>query len=94
MHEISGMYTVSFMTEVTCVWIEPGCICCGTCAADVPEVFLFEGPTAEIKGSARVDGITSTNEAERARLCLPLVADAEVIQLAARGCPVDVIHFE
>lgn len=93
-HGIEGKDTISSVAEVTRIWIEPGCICCAACAVEAPAVFLFEGATAEIKGSARVDGITSTNEAERSPLRLPLVADAEVIESAVRGCPVEVIHLD
>ncbi len=57
------------------VWIEPGCITCGSCQYLAPEVF-------EVTDRSRV------------RPCADLAKNKELIEKAAKACPVQVIKFE
>ena len=77
------------------VWIEEGCIVCGACAAECPDVFLVTDDACLIKGSVREDGIESENREEGSPLKAGLgVSLEEGIRSAAAGCPVEVIRFE
>ncbi|MDA3960930.1 MAG: ferredoxin [Planctomycetota bacterium] len=78
------------------VWIEEGCTACDACADACPEVFKVDHDegTAVVIADARVDGKTSTNEAEKAALKGDLgSAQEESIQDAADGCPVGIIQM-
>ena len=65
---------------VTKVWIAPGCIVCDACENDCPEVFDVTETTCLIRPPAM-----------SADFLKPLTPS---IQVAAEGCPVDVIKFE
>jgi len=65
---------------VTKVWIAPGCIVCDSCENDCPEVFDVQEQTCIIRPPAM-----------GADFLKPLTPS---IQVAAEGCPVDVIKFE
>src|SRR3954465_6866136 len=66
--------------EVVKVWIAPGCIVCDSCENDCPEVFDVQEQTCIIRPPAM-----------SADFLKPLTQSIEV---AAEGCPVDVIKFE
>src|SRR3954447_17308262 len=66
--------------EVVKVWIAPGCIVCDSCENDCPEVFDVQEQTCIIRPPAM-----------KADFLKPLT---QSIQVAAEGCPVDVIKFE
>jgi ferredoxin len=57
------------------VWIDPGCITCGSCEFIAPEVF-------EVTDLARV---RDKSDLEKQK---------ELIEMAARACPVNVIKFQ
>src|SRR5690348_5241421 len=65
---------------VTKVWIAPGCIVCDACENDCPEVFDVQEQTCVIRPPAMA-----------AEFLKPLTPS---IQVAAEGCPVEVIKFE
>jgi cytochrome b6-f complex iron-sulfur subunit len=65
---------------VTKVWIAPGCIVCDACENDCPEVFDVQEETCVIRPPAM-----------SADFLKPLTPS---IQVAAEGCPVDVIKFD
>lgn len=65
---------------VTKVWIAPGCIVCDACENDCPEVFDVQEDTCIIRPPA-----------QSADFLKPLTPS---IQVAAEGCPVEVIKFE
>jgi cytochrome b6-f complex iron-sulfur subunit len=66
--------------EVTKVWIAPGCIVCDSCENDCPEVFDVQEQTCIIRPPAMsVDFVRTLTQS---------------IQVAAEGCPVDVIKFD
>src|SRR5256714_438921 len=65
---------------VTKVWIAPGCIVCDACENDCPEVFDVQEDTCLIRPPAM-----------KADFLAPLTPS---IQIAAEGCPVDVIKFD
>jgi cytochrome b6-f complex iron-sulfur subunit len=65
---------------VTKVWIAPGCIVCDACENDCPEVFDVQEETCLIRPAAL-----------KAEFLGPLTPS---IQVAAEGCPVDVIKFD
>src|SRR5436305_11359621 len=65
---------------VTKVWIAPGCIVCDACENDCPEVFDVQEETCLIRPPAL-----------KADFLAPLTPS---IQVAAEGCPVDVIKFD
>lgn len=65
---------------VTKVWIAPGCIVCDSCENDCPEVFDVQEETCIIRPPALKPDFLS-----------PLTPS---IQIAAEGCPVDVIKFD
>ncbi len=67
-------------TIVTKVWIAPGCIVCDACENDCPEVFDVTETTCLIRPPAM-----------NAEFLKPLTPS---IQVAAEGCPVDVIKFD
>src|SRR5881227_860294 len=66
--------------EVVKVWIAPGCIVCDACENDCPEVFDVQETTCLIRPPAM-----------NAEFLKPLTPS---IQIAAEGCPVDVIKFD
>src|SRR3954469_17247244 len=66
--------------EVVKVWIAPGCIVCDSCENDCPEVFDVQEQTCIIRPPAM-----------KAAFLKPLT---QSIQVAAEGCPVDVIKYE
>src|SRR6476620_401996 len=66
--------------EVVKVWIAPGCIVCDSCENDCPEVFDVQEDTCIIRPPAMKEDFLH-----------PLTPS---IQVAAEGCPVDVIKFE
>src|SRR4051794_9148123 len=66
--------------EVVKVWIAPGCIVCDSCENDCPEVFDVQEQTCIIRPPAM-----------SADFLKPLTPS---IQVAAEGCPVDVIKFD
>jgi len=66
--------------EVVKVWIEPGCIVCDACETDCPEVFDVQEETCVIKPEATNPDFTKNLTPS--------------INVAAEGCPVDVIKFE
>ncbi|MEE9212307.1 MAG: Rieske 2Fe-2S domain-containing protein [Phycisphaeraceae bacterium] len=66
--------------EVVKVWIAPGCIVCDACETDCPEVFDVQEENCVIRPEAQGPEFTK-----------PLTPSIEV---AAEGCPVDVIKFE
>jgi ferredoxin len=77
------------------VWIEEGCILCNACDAECPEVFLVEGDSCLIKGSARADGVDDENREAKSPLKVELQASLEAgIKAAASACPVEVIKFQ
>ena len=81
------------MVDITRVWIEEGCIACGACPTVCPAVFDIPDQDAEIRGEARIDGITSPN-LEKSRLnALGMLYTSE-IEEAAYGCPVEVIKYD
>jgi len=65
---------------VTKVWIAPGCIVCDSCENDCPEVFEVLEETCIIRPPAMKEDFLG-----------PLTPS---IQIAAEGCPVEVIKFE
>ena len=65
---------------VTKVWIAPGCIVCDACENDCPEVFDVQEETCLIRPPAL-----------KPEFLAPLTPS---IQVAAEGCPVDVIKFD
>src|SRR2546429_9104779 len=65
---------------ITKVWIAPGCIVCDSCENDCPEVFDVQEQTCIIRPPA----MNATF----------LESLTPSIQVAAEGCPVDVIKFE
>ena len=65
---------------ITKVWIAPGCIVCDACENDCPEVFDVTETTCLIRPPAM-----------NAEFLKPLTPS---IQIAAEGCPVEVIKFE
>src|SRR5688572_29502668 len=65
---------------VTKVWIAPGCIVCDACENDCPEVFDVQEETCLIRPPALKPDFLA-----------PLTPS---IQIAAEGCPVDVIKFD
>src|SRR3954466_14262549 len=65
---------------VTKVWIAPGCIVCDACENDCPEVFDVQEDTCLIRPPA-----------QSADFLRPLTPS---IQIAAEGCPVEVIKFD
>lgn len=65
---------------VTKVWIAPGCIVCDSCENDCPEVFDVQEQTCIIRPPAM-----------SADFLAPLTPS---IEIAAAGCPVEVIKFE
>jgi cytochrome b6-f complex iron-sulfur subunit len=67
-------------TVVTKVWIAPGCIVCDACENDCPEVFDVTEDTCLIRPPAQSPDFLA-----------PLTPS---IQIAAEGCPVEVIKFE
>jgi cytochrome b6-f complex iron-sulfur subunit len=66
--------------EVVKVWIAPGCIVCDSCENDCPEVFDVQEETCLIRPPAQSESFLR-----------PLTPS---IQIAAEGCPVEVIKFE
>src|SRR3954454_18141717 len=65
---------------VTKVWIAPGCIVCDSCENDCPEVFDVQEETCVIRPPAlKADFLGALTPS---------------IQVAAEGCPVDVIKFD
>ena len=77
------------------VWIEPGCIRCSACAYSAPQIFRVPANSdAVVQGCARLDGIDSPNQAERAPLACCAHEHDEVIREAASGCPVGIIRLE
>jgi cytochrome b6-f complex iron-sulfur subunit len=66
--------------EVVKVWIAPGCIVCDACENDCPEVFDVQEETCIIRPPAQSESFLR-----------PLTPS---IQIAAEGCPVEVIKFE
>src|SRR3954464_288311 len=66
--------------EIVKVWIAPGCIVCDACENDCPEVFDVQEQTCLIRPPAM-----------NAEFLKPLTPS---IQVAAEGCPVDVIKFD
>ena len=65
---------------ITKVWIAPGCIVCDSCENDCPEVFDVQEDTCMIRPPA-----------QSADFLRPLTPS---IQVAAEGCPVEVIKYE
>src|SRR5687768_2310039 len=65
---------------ITKVWIAPGCIVCDACENDCPEVFDVTEDTCLIRPPAQSPDFLA-----------PLTPS---IQIAAEGCPVEVIKFE
>jgi cytochrome b6-f complex iron-sulfur subunit len=65
---------------VTKVWIAPGCIVCDACENDCPEVFDVQEDTCLIRPPAM-----------NIEFLKPLTPS---VQVAAEGCPVDVIKYE
>lgn len=65
---------------ITKVWIAPGCIVCDACENDCPEVFDVQEETCLIRPPAL-----------SAEFLKPLTPSIEV---AAEGCPVEVIKYE
>ena len=65
---------------ITKVWIAPGCIVCDACENDCPEVFDVQEDTCLIRPPA-----------QSADFLRPLTPS---IQIAAEGCPVEVIKIE
>jgi ferredoxin len=90
----TGPRYAGVMVTITRVWIEEGCIGCGTCPGTCPAVFILPDAEAAIRGEARLDGMTSANRMERSALNTRAASEAELIEEAAIGCPVDVIRFE
>lgn len=77
------------------VWIEEGCIACGACSDECPEVFIVTDTTCLVRSDVRVDGVEGPNLAERAELKPDYQTRfAEEISCAAVVCPVDVIKYE
>jgi len=82
------------MITITHVWVEEGCISCGECARTCPTVFDLPDDVAVIRAAARMDGITSSNRQEQSRLSILGLSEAEAIEEAISGCPVDVIMWD
>lgn len=80
------------MDVLRSVWVEETCISCNCCETAAPEVFHLDDGIAMILGSAREDGITSSN-AERSPLNVAGLAEREAIREAAAGCPVEAIRL-
>ncbi len=59
----------------------------------MPQVFVMPEEFAEIDGSARTDGVTSSNLVERCDLNAAGLGCTSEIEEAAAGCPVEVIKF-
>lgn len=77
------------------VWIDEGCIVCGACGDECPDVFLVTDSTCFIRGTVREDGLDTENREERSPLKIEVRASLEDgIRSAASGCPVEVIKFE
>ncbi len=77
------------------VWIEDGCITCGACEAECPDVFSVKGHSSTIRGSVREDGIENENRVEKSLLKADIQASLSAgIESAAQGCPVEVIKTE
>ena len=77
------------------VWIDEGCILCGACASECPEVFRVTDDACLIKGTVREDGAESENREEGSLVKEALRASLEAgIRAAASGCPVEVIRVE
>lgn len=77
------------------VWIDEGCIVCGACGDECPDVFLVTDSTCFIRGTVREDDTDSENREEGSLIKEELRASLdEGIRSAAAGCPVEVIRFE
>ena len=79
---------------VKTVWIEDGCILCGACESECPDVFLVTD-SCIIKGAVREDGLEDENQQARSPLKVALRVALEAgVAAAASACPVEVIKCE
>jgi ferredoxin len=88
------MLSVTMPSPAT-IWIEEGCIQCGWCENLEPVVFQITARGCEIRTSARRDGGSGPNRAERSTL-RPDALDGPAttfLRFIADGCPVQVIRF-
>jgi len=77
------------------VWIDEGCIVCGVCGDECPDVFLITDTTCFIRATVREDDTDSENREEKSPLKVEVRGSFEDgIRTAASGCPVEVIKFE
>lgn len=78
------------------VWIDEGCIHCGSCPTACPAVFdIGDDGEAVVRGTVRGDGLSDANRAGRGPLLAAVAAaEGEAIAEAAAGCPVEVIRVE
>ena len=81
--------------SIKTVWVEDGCILCGACCDECPEVFLVTDSACLIKGSVREDGKDSENRDEVSPLKVELQTSLEeAVRAAAAACPAEVIKYE
>lgn len=77
------------------VWIEEGCIACGACSAECPDVFNVTDDACMIRDAVREDGQESENRIEKSPIKADLASKyAAAIKSAASSCPVEVIEYE
>lgn len=83
---------------IKCVWIEEGCIACGSCPVIAPDIFIIplgDGyEDAVIRGDVRLDGRQGPNRNERSPLLAQIgINHQPAIEEAAYACPVEVIRY-
>ena len=79
----------------TYVWIDDGCIACNMCVTSCPTVFTLPEADALVRGEVREDGCTDGNRERRSPLLAQVAeAEAEALEEAAVGCPMDIIRIE
>lgn len=80
---------------IVSVWVEEGCILCGSCERECPDVFKLAEASSVIQASVRWDGLQDENRRSRSPLRAEPRASLEAgIRSAATLCPVEVIKFE
>lgn len=80
---------------VKSVWVVEGCILCGACEAECPDVFVVNDDSAVIKAAVREDGVEDTNRESKSPLKVEFQTSLEEgIKAGAAACPVEVIQYE
>lgn len=79
---------------VKVVWIEDGCILCGACEVECPDVFVISDRSSLVRGQVREDQVEDENREAKSPLKAELQVSLEAgIHSAASVCPADVIKY-